>query len=49
MRLPSIEATTDLGIFLAALVIATVIPVILFALFQRLFLQSAGLGGAAKG
>ncbi|MBD8080234.1 carbohydrate ABC transporter permease [Cellulosimicrobium arenosum] len=49
VRLPSIEATTDLGVFLAALAISTVIPVALFLVFQRLFLQGAGLGGAVKG
>ncbi|MBD5786437.1 carbohydrate ABC transporter permease [Cellulosimicrobium terreum] len=49
VRLPSIEATTDMGVFLAALAISTVIPVLLFIVFQRLFLQGAGLGGAVKG
>ncbi|MBX9246415.1 carbohydrate ABC transporter permease [Actinotalea ferrariae] len=49
VRLPSIDASTDLGVFLAALAISTVIPVALFLVFQRLFLQGAGLGGAVKG
>ena len=49
VRLPSIEASTDLGVFLASLAISTVIPVALFLVFQRLFLQGAGLGGAVKG
>lgn len=49
VRLPSIENTTDLGVFLAALAIATVIPIALFLLLQRVFLQSASLGGAVKG
>jgi multiple sugar transport system permease protein len=49
VRLPSIQDTTDLGVFLAALAIATVIPVIMFLALQRVFLQSAGLGGAVKG
>ncbi|WP_166845924.1 carbohydrate ABC transporter permease [Isoptericola sp. BMS4] len=49
VRLPSIAASTDLGVFLAALAIATVIPVALFLAFQRLFLSGAGLGGAVKG
>jgi len=49
VRLPSIEATTDLGVFLASLAISTIIPVALFLVFQRLFLQGAGLGGAVKG
>lgn len=49
VRLPSIEATTDLGVFLASLAISTLIPVALFVVFQRMFLQGAGLGGAVKG
>ncbi|WP_264030002.1 carbohydrate ABC transporter permease [Cellulosimicrobium sp. SH8] len=49
VRLPSIEASTDLGVFLAALAISTLIPVALFLVFQRMFLQGAGLGGAVKG
>ncbi|MBN0040913.1 carbohydrate ABC transporter permease [Cellulosimicrobium cellulans] len=49
VRLPSIEASTDLGVFLASLAISTLIPVALFLVFQRLFLQGAGLGGAVKG
>ncbi|WP_029138755.1 carbohydrate ABC transporter permease [Nakamurella lactea] len=49
VRLPSIAAQTDLGVFLAALAISTLIPVLLFIGFQRLFLSGAGLGGAVKG
>jgi multiple sugar transport system permease protein len=49
VRLPAIESQTDLGVFLAALAISTLIPVILFLVFQRLFLSGAGLGGAVKG
>lgn len=49
VRLPNLEATTDLGVFLAALAISTVIPVLLFLVFQRLFLSGAGMGGAVKG
>jgi multiple sugar transport system permease protein len=49
VRLPAIEASTELGVFLAALAIATIIPVVVFVAFQRLFLQSAGMGGAVKG
>ena len=36
-------------VFLAALAIATLVPIVLFLLFQRVFLRSAGLGGAVKG
>jgi len=49
VRLPAIAAQTDLGVFLAALAISTLIPVLLFLVFQRLFLSGAGLGGAVKG
>jgi len=49
VRLPAIAGSTELGVFLAALAIATLIPVALFLLFQRTFLASAGLGGAVKG
>ncbi|GAB3861410.1 carbohydrate ABC transporter permease [Dactylosporangium cerinum] len=49
VRLPAIASQTDLGVFLAALAISTLIPVIFFIAFQRLFLSGAGLGGAVKG
>jgi multiple sugar transport system permease protein len=49
VRLPAIQAQTDLGVFLAALAISTIIPVVFFLVFQRLFLSGAGLGGAVKG
>lgn len=39
----------DKGTLMAALSIATLIPVIMFLLFQRLFLRGAGLSGAVKG
>ena len=49
VRLPNIQSQTDLGVFLAALAISMIIPIVLFLIFQRLFLRSAGLGGAVKG
>jgi multiple sugar transport system permease protein len=49
VRLPAIQSQTDLGVFLAALAISTLIPVVFFLIFQRLFLSGAGLGGAVKG
>ncbi len=49
VRLPAIASQTELDVFLAALAIATIVPVVLFLLFQRVFLRSAGLGGAVKG
>jgi len=49
VRLPQIESSTDLGVYLAALAIATMIPVAVFLIFQRTFLSGGGLGGAVKG
>lgn len=49
VRLPAIQGTTELDVFLAALAISTIIPVVLFLLFQRVFLKGGGLGGAVKG
>ena len=49
VRLPTIADQIDLGTMLAALFISTLIPIVLFLVFQRLFLRSAGLGGAVKG
>lgn len=39
----------DKGTLMAALSIATLIPVVMFLLFQRMFLHGAGLSGAVKG
>jgi multiple sugar transport system permease protein len=49
VRLPQIQSSTDLGVYLAALAIATLIPVVIFLIFQRTFLRGGGLGGAVKG
>ena len=49
VRLPVIQQSIELDVFLAALAISTTIPVVLFLVFQRLFLWGAGLGGAVKG
>ncbi|MDT4894346.1 MAG: multiple sugar transport system permease protein [Pseudonocardiales bacterium] len=49
VRLPSIQAQTELGVFLASLFIATLVPIIGFLFFQRSFLRGNGLGGALKG
>jgi multiple sugar transport system permease protein len=49
VRLPQLQPFIELDVFLAALAIATVIPIVLFVVFQRLFLNGAGLGGAVKG
>ena len=49
VRLPAIQRFIELDVFLAALAISTGIPIVLFLVFQRLFLRGAGLGGAVKG
>jgi multiple sugar transport system permease protein len=49
VRLPSIQAQTELGVFLASLFIATLVPILAFFVFQRSFLRGNGLGGALKG
>ena len=49
VRLPSIESQTSLGVFLAAMFIACLVPIAGFLIFQRSFLRGTGLGGAIKG
>jgi multiple sugar transport system permease protein len=49
VRLPSIESQTSLGVFLAAMFIACLVPIAGFLIFQRSFLRGSGLGGAIKG
>ena len=49
VRLPAVQSQTELDVFLAALAISTLIPIAMFLVFQRVFLRSAGLGGAIKG
>jgi multiple sugar transport system permease protein len=49
VRLPTLQKAIELDVYLAALAISTLIPIVLFLIFQRLFLRSAGLGGAVKG
>lgn len=49
VRLPTIQSQTGLGVFLAALFIASLVPIIGFLIFQRSFLRGTGLGGAIKG
>jgi multiple sugar transport system permease protein len=49
VRLPTLQATTDLGTLMAGLAISTVIPILFFLVFQRFFLRGAGLSGAIKG
>jgi multiple sugar transport system permease protein len=49
VRLPAIQAQTDLGVLLAAMLIAAIVPILAFLIFQRTFLRGTGLGGAIKG
>ena len=49
VRLPTIQSQTELGVFLAAMCIACLVPVAGFLVFQRFFLRGSGLGGAIKG
>jgi multiple sugar transport system permease protein len=49
VRLPSIQSQTSLGVFLAAMFIACLIPIAGFLVFQRSFLRGNGLEGAIKG
>nr|WP_081785187.1 carbohydrate ABC transporter permease [Cellulomonas sp. KRMCY2] len=49
VRLPSLQGSTDMGVLMAALAISTIIPIVIFLVFQRTFLRGAGLGGAVKG
>ncbi len=49
VRLPTLGPTTDLAIFIAALTIASAIPIVLFLVFSRMFLNGAGMSGAVKG
>jgi multiple sugar transport system permease protein len=49
VRLPSIQSQTSLGVFLAAMFIACLVPIAGFLVFQRSFLRGSGLGGAIKG
>lgn len=48
VRLPIIRDTVELDVFLASLLISTLLPIVVFLLFQRLFLRNAGLSGAVK-
>ncbi|GAA3610365.1 carbohydrate ABC transporter permease [Kineosporia mesophila] len=49
VRLPILAETIQLDVLLAALFISTLIPVVLFLVFQGFFLRGAGLSGAVKG
>jgi multiple sugar transport system permease protein len=49
VRLPTIQAQTELGVFLAAMFISCLVPIVGFLICQRSFLRGSGLSGAIKG
>ena len=49
VRLPTLQGNIQLDLFLASLAIATLFPIALFLIFQRMFLRGGGLSGAIKG
>lgn len=49
VALPRLQSTIDFSQFMAALFISVIIPVGLFLILQRQFLQAAGNAGALKG
>jgi len=49
VRLPAIQAQTQIGVLLASMLIAALVPLLGFLIFQRTFLRGTGLGGALKG
>jgi multiple sugar transport system permease protein len=49
VRLPTLQPTTELNIFLAALAISTLIPIVIFLIFQRMFLSGGDVTGSVKG
>ena len=49
VRLPAIQGQTELGVFLAAMLIACLVPIIGFLILQRRVLRGTGLSGALKG
>jgi multiple sugar transport system permease protein len=49
VRLPQILLSTQVGVLLAAMLIASIVPIVGFLIFQRSFLRGSGLGGAIKG
>ncbi|MFC8850073.1 MULTISPECIES: carbohydrate ABC transporter permease [unclassified Micromonospora] len=48
VALPAIEKSTELSTFLAALVLASIIPIVVFMIFQRQLLSSAGFNAGVK-
>jgi multiple sugar transport system permease protein len=49
VRLPLIAQFTDRSMLLAGMFLSTLLPLVVFAVFQRVFLRNQGIGGALKG
>ena len=49
VRLPTLQGAIETDIFLAALFLSSLIPIAIFLVFQRLFLNAEGVEGAVKG
>ena len=49
VRLPAIQAQTQLGVLLVSMLIAALVPILRSLIFQRTFSRGSGLGGALKG
>lgn len=49
VRLPNIAPFIQTDVLFAALAISTLIPVLIFLVFQRVFLRGSGMSGAVKG
>ncbi len=49
VRLPTIQGQTEVGVFLAAMLIACIVPIVGFLFLQRSLLRGTGLSGALKG
>jgi multiple sugar transport system permease protein len=49
VRLIAIQSQTTLGVLMAAMLIASILPIVGFLIFQRSFIRGTGLGGALRG
>lgn len=49
VRLPNLQSSTEIDVFLAALFISTALPIAIFLIFQRVVLRGTGLAGSIKG
>jgi multiple sugar transport system permease protein len=49
VRLPTLQPVLERDNFLAVLLISTLLPLVVFLIFQRMFLRTGDIGGAGKG